>query len=249
MKYVALMYADPAATEAMSAAQRAEVVRRHEALHQDLAGSGEMLNGAGPAYPKDTTTIRWRGDGSGPAATEGPFAGAAEQLTAYYVIECASPERAREIAGRVVDFHVVAVEVRAVHDAFGMDAGCCVAGSRDRDAAPALPVVPCPLRHRPGRRTPEARRLTERARKHLPDGERGIANSQVSEPGRCSAVDASARCVPSVRPVVTSVRNGRRSALLAVKTLSRTYGARTRARGERNVPVRPPQPHWPRPPQ
>ncbi|MFF3559227.1 YciI family protein [Streptomyces sp. NPDC002574] len=123
MKYMVLMYADPAATEAMSAAQRAEVFRRHEALHQDLAGSGEMLNGAGLAYPKDTTTIRWRGDGSVSATTDGPFAEAAEQLTAYYVIECASPERAREIAERVVDFHVVAVEVRAVHDSFGMDAG------------------------------------------------------------------------------------------------------------------------------
>jgi hypothetical protein len=61
MKYMVLMYADPAAAEAMSAADRAEVFRRHEALHQDLAGSGEMLNGAGLAYPKDTTTMRiWR---------------------------------------------------------------------------------------------------------------------------------------------------------------------------------------------
>lgn len=114
-----LMYADPAATEAMSATQRAEVFRRHEALHQYLAGSGEMMNGAGLSYPKDTTTIRWHGDGS--ATTDGPFTGATEQLTAYYVIECASLERAREIAVRVVDFHVVAVEVRPVHDSFGTD--------------------------------------------------------------------------------------------------------------------------------
>ncbi|MFJ4845613.1 MULTISPECIES: YciI family protein [unclassified Streptomyces] len=121
MKYMVLMYADPAATEAMSATQRAEVFRRHEALHQDLAGSGEMLNGAGLAYPRDTTTIRWRGDGS--TSADGPLTEATDQLTAYYVVECASPERAREIAARVVDFHVVAVEVRPVHDSFGMDEG------------------------------------------------------------------------------------------------------------------------------
>ncbi|MEV0403874.1 YciI family protein [Actinoallomurus sp. NPDC050550] len=120
MKYMVLMYADPAATEAMSAEERADVFRRHEALHQDLEGSGEMLNGAGLAYPKDTTTIRWR-DGDGSATTDGPFIEATEQLTAYYVIDCASPERARAIAERVVDFHVVAVEVRAIHDSFGMD--------------------------------------------------------------------------------------------------------------------------------
>ncbi|MFC9238790.1 YciI family protein [Streptomyces decoyicus] len=118
MKYMVLMYADPAATQAMSAADRAEVFRRHEALHQDLAGTGEMLNGAGLAYPKDTTTIRWRREG--PTATDGPFTGTPEQLTAYFVIDCASPERARAIAERVVDAHVVAVEVRHVHDSFGM---------------------------------------------------------------------------------------------------------------------------------
>jgi hypothetical protein len=118
MKYMVLMYADPAATEAMSKEQRAEVFRRHEALHQDLAGSGEMLNGAGLANPKDTTAIRWSGAGSTEAV--GPFDEATEQLTAYHVIDCASLERARAIAERVLDFHVVAVEVRPIHDTFGM---------------------------------------------------------------------------------------------------------------------------------
>ena len=54
MKYLVLMYADPTATEAMTAAERAEVFRRHEALHEDLEGTGEMLNGAGPAFPRDS---------------------------------------------------------------------------------------------------------------------------------------------------------------------------------------------------
>ncbi|MGW7410271.1 YciI family protein [Streptomyces sp. NPDC054833] len=118
MKYMVLMYADPAATEAMSEEERADVFRRHEALHRDLEGTGEMLNGAGLAYPKDTTTLRRHKDGSD--AADGPFREATEQLTAYYVIDCAGPERARAIAERVLDFHVVAVEVRPIHDAFGM---------------------------------------------------------------------------------------------------------------------------------
>ncbi|MDX2649772.1 YciI family protein [Streptomyces sp. PA03-1a] len=120
MKYLVLMYADPAATEAMTAEERAEVFRRHDELHKDLAGTGELLNGAGLAYPRDTTTIRLRGDG--PTTADGPLTEAREQVTAYYVVDCTSPERAREIARRVVDFHVVAVEVRPVHDSFGMDA-------------------------------------------------------------------------------------------------------------------------------
>ncbi|MFD3618157.1 hypothetical protein ACFWWT_23520 [Streptomyces sp. NPDC058676] len=63
MKNVVLMYADPAATDAMTAEERAEVFRRPEALGQDLEGTGETLNGAGPAHPKDTTTIRRHGEG------------------------------------------------------------------------------------------------------------------------------------------------------------------------------------------
>jgi hypothetical protein len=119
MKYMVLMYSDPAATEAMSASELAGIARKHEALRQDLAGSGELLNGAGLADPKETTTIRWRADAS--ATTDGPFIEATEQLTAYYVIDCASPERAYAIAERVLDFHVTAAEVRPIHDSFGID--------------------------------------------------------------------------------------------------------------------------------
>jgi hypothetical protein len=49
-------------------------------------------------------TIRWHPDGS--TTTDGAFTEAAERLTAYYVIDCASPDRARAIAGRVLDFQV-----------------------------------------------------------------------------------------------------------------------------------------------
>lgn len=117
-----LMYADPAATAAMTAQERAEVFARHEALHRDLADGGELRNGAGIAFPQDTVTLRWQRDAA-PAVSGGPLfepeSGA--HLSAYYVVECASLERAREIAERVLDFHVVAVEVRPVHDTFGMD--------------------------------------------------------------------------------------------------------------------------------
>jgi hypothetical protein len=118
MKYMVLMYADPAATEAMTPEQRADVFRRHEALHRDLEGSGELLNGAGLAYPRDTTVLR--GQDGGSTASTGPLAEAEVHLTAYCIVDCESAERAGAIAERVLDFHVVAVEVRPVHDSFGM---------------------------------------------------------------------------------------------------------------------------------
>jgi len=122
MKFMVLMYADPATTASMTPTERTDVFTRHEALHKDLKATGELLNGAGLTYPDDTTTLRWKPDAA-PATTNGPFAAAAvEHLTAYYVVECENAERAQEIAARVVDFHVVAVEVRPIHDWFGMGA-------------------------------------------------------------------------------------------------------------------------------
>lgn len=116
MKYMVLMYSDPAETRAMSTSDREAVRHTHEALHADE--SGAMLNGAGLAYPDDTTTIRL--DNGTPVTIEGPFAPGREQLTAYYVIDCQSAEHAAAIATRVLDFHVTAVEVREIHDSFGM---------------------------------------------------------------------------------------------------------------------------------
>jgi hypothetical protein len=63
MKYMVLMYSDPAETKAMSAADRKAVRCRHEALHADEAGA--MLNGAGLATrsgPQPSgwaATVRW----------------------------------------------------------------------------------------------------------------------------------------------------------------------------------------------
>jgi hypothetical protein len=115
--FMVLMYSDPERTKTMTAAEREDVFRRHDALHTDEASA--MRNGAGLAYPEDSTTIRLH-DGQ-PVASKGPFMAGTEQLTAYYIVECDSAERAEAIARRVLDFHVTAVEVREIHDSFGMD--------------------------------------------------------------------------------------------------------------------------------
>ena len=114
-----LMHADPAATKAMTAAERAVIADKHGRLVPELTTSTEVLNGAGLAYPEQTRTLRYRPDAE-PAASDGPLVAGTEQLTAYYVVECESAGRAREIGALLLDFHVTAVEVRAVHDWFGM---------------------------------------------------------------------------------------------------------------------------------
>jgi hypothetical protein len=41
---------------------------------------------------------------------------AREQLTAFYLVNCRDLDTALSIAGRILDFHVTAIEVRQVHD-------------------------------------------------------------------------------------------------------------------------------------
>jgi len=113
MKFMLLMYANPVETRNMSASNRQIVAEKHKVLVAQLTDSGELIDGAGLDYPWETITLRWC-DGD-PAGTIGPFVEAGEQLTAYYLVECADLSRAREIAGQLLDFHVTAVEVRRIH--------------------------------------------------------------------------------------------------------------------------------------
>ena len=50
-----------------------------------------------------------------------PVAAGDEHVTAYYLIECPDRDRAVEIASRVLDSHVTAVEVRQIHNSTGLD--------------------------------------------------------------------------------------------------------------------------------
>ncbi len=78
-----------------------------------LRESGELLNGEGLDYLWNTITVRW--NQGRPTTTDAPFSGAEQQLTAYYVVDCESIDRALELAGAILDFHVTAVEVRLIH--------------------------------------------------------------------------------------------------------------------------------------
>jgi hypothetical protein len=114
-KYAVLMYADPDHTRAMSREALDVVARKHAAIRDDLTGSGELLNGAGLVLPDETLTLRAGGSEPGPFVAD-----RSEHLTAYYVVECDTPERAQSIAERMLDDHVTAVELRRIHDSVGL---------------------------------------------------------------------------------------------------------------------------------
>jgi len=120
VKYVALVYTNPGAFEALSEAERDELIRDADAYLKEFTESGELLNGGvALADPSTGKTLRVRN--GVPAVTDGPFAEAKEQLAGYYVLDCESLERAIEIVAHDPVARFWAVEVRPIMDTAGAE--------------------------------------------------------------------------------------------------------------------------------
>jgi hypothetical protein len=110
MKYMLLIYQNPASWEAMSEDERNGVMNEAGATVNELTESGELIGGEGLADPSNTKTVRVR-DGV-PAVTDGPYLEAKEHLVGYCLFQCETPERALEIATGWPDARYWAVELR-----------------------------------------------------------------------------------------------------------------------------------------
>jgi hypothetical protein len=120
MKYMLLIYNNPAALEGLSEAERAEVFGDVDVLMAELTESGEMVGGEALAHYSTAKTVRKQGDAV--AATDGPFAEAKEQFAGYVTLDCESEERALEIALRWPDPRFGgAIEVRALMNQGGTE--------------------------------------------------------------------------------------------------------------------------------
>ncbi|MDS0133807.1 MULTISPECIES: YciI family protein [unclassified Amycolatopsis] len=108
MKYVVLIYGNPAsrqAWEGMTDEQRAAGLAYYQQLNDDLDASGERIVSERLAYPELTKQV---------GVTDGPFAEAKEFLAGFYLLDCESEERALEIAAKVPEASFGKVEVRPV---------------------------------------------------------------------------------------------------------------------------------------
>ena len=120
MKYVALVYNNPGAFEALSQSERDELMSEADAFLKEFSESGELLGGGEAlADPSTGKTVRVRN--GVPAVTDGPFAEAKEQLAGYYVLDCESLERAAEIVAHDPAARFWAVEVRPIMDTAGTE--------------------------------------------------------------------------------------------------------------------------------
>ena len=70
-----------------------------QAFNQELLDSGELVETRGLSAPVHTRRIQFK-EGT-PVVTDGPYAEAEEVLAGYWVVECASFDRATEIASRL----------------------------------------------------------------------------------------------------------------------------------------------------
>jgi hypothetical protein len=122
MKYLILIYHNPNAREiweGFSEEQRAEDLGAYAALNEELAASGEMIVAEALAEPSEATTVRVR-DGQ-TMTSDGPFAETKEHLAGFYLVECASIERAVEIAARIPEAPVATLEVRPILTYSGLE--------------------------------------------------------------------------------------------------------------------------------
>ena len=110
MKYLILMYGAQQDYDAMagrpgsgqpawSPADFAAMGAFMEEFGKDLAESGELVDAQGLTAPVHARRLQLRG--GVPVVTEGPYAETEEVLAGYWMVDCASFDRATEIAARL----------------------------------------------------------------------------------------------------------------------------------------------------
>jgi hypothetical protein len=122
VKYLILIHSNPKSRklwEGFSQAERAEGLRAYATLHEELVTSGELIAAEPLADPSLSKRVTVR-DGQ-TMTTDGPFAEAKEHLAGFFLVECDSPARAIEIAGRVPEATLGLIEVRPVLDRKGLE--------------------------------------------------------------------------------------------------------------------------------
>jgi hypothetical protein len=122
VKYLILIYSNPQSRDvwnSFSRDQRAAGLRDYEALHESMVASGELIVSealADPSLAKRVTAHEGR-----PMVTDGPYAEVKEYLAGFFLVDCASIERAIEQAARIPEAALGLVEVRPVMSLDGWD--------------------------------------------------------------------------------------------------------------------------------
>jgi hypothetical protein len=121
MKFLLIMHVNPQIWDALTEDERNEVMTGHGSFVETIRESGEMLGTTALAEPAASAVVRVRG--GVPTVSDGPYLEAKEYLGGYYLVECASRDRALELAAMIPDAKVegLGIEVRPVVFAAGAE--------------------------------------------------------------------------------------------------------------------------------
>ncbi|MEU2160340.1 YciI family protein [Streptomyces chengbuensis] len=111
MKYLVMVQGSQADYEAMTGQASSDspawgekdlqaMFSHMEAINNDLAESGELVDAQGLVEPARTRLVSLDDEGR-PVVSDGPYGETKEVLAGYWVLDCASLERVTEIAVRV----------------------------------------------------------------------------------------------------------------------------------------------------
>ncbi len=117
MKYVILIYSNPATWGSLASQEQDRVIKVHSELIGELTDSGEFLNIYRMSDASNTRTVHLVS--GAPVVTDGPFGESKELLASLWEIEVESLDRALEIAAPLAEHG--AVELRPIMDASGLE--------------------------------------------------------------------------------------------------------------------------------
>jgi hypothetical protein len=110
VRYLFLLYGDPAGEAALSPAERRSVVDGHLALGRELAAAGTLR--VAEALGDGVRVLQSDG-----GVTDGPYAETKEHLGSVYLVDCADAAEALALARRLPASPGLTVEIREVMEA------------------------------------------------------------------------------------------------------------------------------------
>ena len=113
MQFMALIYSDEVAWEALTDEERTEIYGRYQALAIEARAAGVMQGGDQLSSTRDATTVRVRDAQA--LVLDGPYAETKETLGGYFLFECGSIDEAVGWAARIPAAEHGAIEVRPVY--------------------------------------------------------------------------------------------------------------------------------------
>jgi hypothetical protein len=110
MKYMALIYSDPALVPAYGSPEFGAMMQGYGAFNSKLKETGVLLAGHGLQDIDTATSLRVRGGKT--ETMDGPFAETKERLGGYYILECADLDEALRYAAMIPSAAYGTVEIR-----------------------------------------------------------------------------------------------------------------------------------------